>query len=326
MRICLVGYGAIAEKHMEAFRAIGSVEPLMLVGRRKEPTEAFASQWGFKRHTLELDEALDDPAVDAVVITSPNELHAEQAEKALSRGKHVLLEIPMALNVGDAERMTRLSRDRNRRLMIAHTMRYFPAIQEVHRRVKSGELHLHHIVGFFGLMRRTNVTSSGKPRSWTDNILWHFGAHMVDIALWTTGHVDADVFCRFGPKRSSNDVMDMSLNMTLPGGELVTLAQSYNVHEFRWRISFIGEETTLDFDSGALRDHSGNVLVPRQSITDLREQNREFISAIREDRDPAITGEAVLPTMHLLQKAQSCAEALLIPGKRSRGDGESPRG
>ena len=311
MKICLVGYGAIAEKHMEAFRAIDGVEPLILVGRRKEPSEAFASQWGFKRHTLELDEALEDSAVDAVIITSPNELHAEQAEKALGSDKHVLLEIPMALNVEDAERVTRLSRDRNRRLMIAHTMRYFPAIQEVHRRVQSGELHIHHIVGFFGLMRRANVTSSGQPRSWTDSILWHFGAHMVDIALWTTGHAEADVFCRFGPEHSSQGVMDMSLNMTLPGGELVTLAQSYNVQQFRWRISFIGEETILDFDMGTLRYHAGEVIVPRQSITDLRAQNREFIDAVREGRDPAITGEDVLPAMHILQRAQSCAEALI---------------
>jgi 2-hydroxy-4-carboxymuconate semialdehyde hemiacetal dehydrogenase len=311
VKICLVGYGAIAEKHMEAFRAMSGVEPLVLVGRRKEPSKEFASRWGFNRHTLEIDEAINDPEVDAVVITSPNELHAEQAIKALSKGKHVLLEIPMALNLEDAEHVTRLSRAMNRRLMIAHTMRFFPAIQEVHRRVKSGELHIHHVVGFFGLMRRSNVTSSGKARSWTDNILWHFGAHMVDVALWTTGHAKADVSCRFGPRHSSQNVVDMSLNMTLPGGELVTLAQSYNIHAFRWKITFIGEEATLDFDMGTLRDHAENVIVPQQSITDLREQNREFVDAVRQDRDPSITGEDVLPAMRILQRAQSCAETLL---------------
>ena len=310
MRICLVGYGAIAAKHMEAFRAIRDVEPRVLVGRRKDQCGEFASRWGFHRHTLELDEALNDPAVDAVVITSPNELHAEQAELALRRDKHVLLEIPMALNLDDAERLTRLSRQRNRRLMIAHTMRYFPAIEEVHRRVAAGDLHIHHIVGFFGLMRRSNVTSSGKLRSWTDNILWHFGAHMVDLALWTTGSTDADVFCRFGPAHPSQGVMDLSLHLALPGGQLVTLAQSFNSHPFRWRATFIGEETTLDFDMGILRDYAENIVVPEQSVTDLRAQNQEFISAIREDRDPAITGEDVLPAMRILQKAQACAEAL----------------
>lgn len=311
MRICVVGYGAIADKHMEAFARIEDVRPCVLVGRRPEPAREFAEKWGFEESTLDYDEALARDEVDAVVITSPNELHAGQAEKALNAGKHVLLEIPMALSVADAERVTRMSRRLDLRLMVAHTMRYFPAIREVRRRVLSGELHIHHIVGFFGLLRRTNVTAAGATRSWTDNLLWHFGAHMVDMALWTTDSADGDVQCRFGPEHPSLGVMDMSLAMTLSRGEIVTLAQSYNVHDFRWRATFIGEETTLNFDMGELTDYTGNVIVPAQSITELSEQNREFVDAIRERRDPAISGEDVMPAMRVLSRAQQNAEALV---------------
>ena len=131
MKLCLVGYGAIAHKHMEAFRAMDDARPWVLVGRRAQPTAAFAEQWNFPHWTLNLDEALADPAIDAVVITSPNELHAEQATKALRAGKHVLVEIPLAMNLDDAVQVTQLARRQQRRLMVAHTMRYFPAIQEV---------------------------------------------------------------------------------------------------------------------------------------------------------------------------------------------------
>ncbi|MBI2841966.1 MAG: Gfo/Idh/MocA family oxidoreductase [Armatimonadetes bacterium] len=313
MRICVVGYGAIAEKHMEAFSAIDGVHPRVLVGRRKEPAAQFASKWGFDNYALDLEEALDDDSVDAVVITSPNELHAEQTARSLKAGKHVLLEIPMALNLSDAERITELSRHLGLRLMIAHTMRYFPAIQEVPRRVANGELKIHHMVGFLGLFRRSNVTSAGNPRSWTDNLLWHFGAHMVDIALWTTGNSRAEtISCRFGPVHPTQGIMDLSLSMALPSGELFTLAQSYNVHQFRWRMTFIGEENTLDFDMGALYDSDGTIIIPQRSITDLHEQNREFVEAVREGRDPAITGEDVLPAMRILQEAQRQAEASLV--------------
>lgn len=310
MNLCLVGYGAIAEKHMEAFSTIEGVEPHILVGRQREPTAEFARKWRFHRFTLDLSDALLDSAVDAVVITSPNTLHLKQTEDSLRAGKHVLVEIPMALNANDAEQVTKLSRQVNRRLMVAHTMRYFPGIQEVRRRVMTGEMKIYHIVGFFGLMRRTNITSTCKPRSWTDNLLWHFGAHMVDAALWTTGYTKASkIFCQFGPEHPAQGIMDMSLCMTLPGGELFTLAQSYNVNQFRWRLTFIGEQDTLDFDNGTLYNAEGNIIVPYQSIVDLHEQDREFVESVCEGRDSAITGEDVLPAMQILQIAQDIAEA-----------------
>ena len=312
MKLCMVGYGAIAERHVEAFGAIGGVEPWALVGRRAEPAAEFASRWKFRSWTLDLDEALADPALEVVVITSPNALHAAQAEKSLNAGKHVLLEIPMALNLPDAERVTRLARRVRLRLMVAHTMRTFPALLEVRRRVEAGELRIYHIVGLFGLPRRSNTTFAGNPRSWTDDLLWHFGAHMVDMALWLTGHREARrLFCQIGPKHPTQNVMDLSLCMTLPGGELVTFAQSFNLASFQWKVTFIGEQTTLVYDKGTLQGAEGEVIVPGRPIQDLRDQNQEFIAAIREGRDPSITGEEVLPAMRILQAAQDSANASL---------------
>ncbi len=308
MKFCLVGYGAIASKHMEAFREIPGVHPAWLVGRREGPTAAFAETWGFDRWTLDLDKALADPSIDAVVITSPNGLHAEQAERSLRAGKHVLCEIPLALSLEDAERVTEVSRSENRRLMVAHTMRFFPAIRELRDRVAAGGLHIEHLVGQFTMVRRQNVTADGKPRSWTDNLLWHHGAHMVDAALWITGSRTADVFCRYGAPHPSQGVMNLTLSMGMPGGQIATLAHSYGSYEFRWRLDVFAEEATLLFDMGELRDSDGRVLVPRRSIVDLRDQNGEFVAAIGEGRDPAVTGEEVLPTMRILRDAEASAE------------------
>ena len=310
VNIALVGYGAIAAKHMEAFGQIPGVVPAWLVGRREEPTERFAAQWGFQQWTLSLDKALEDPGVDAVVITSPNGLHAEQTERSLRAGKHVLCEIPLALSLQDAERVTRISRDENRRLMVAHSMRFFPAIREVQRRVQSGALHIYHLAGEFTMVRRKNVTATGSVRSWTDNLLWHHGAHMVDTILWTTGNDAADVFCRFGPEHPTQGIMDLSLSMATPDGQIATVAQSYNSLEVRWRLTFFAEEATLDFDMGELRDSDGTIIVTQHSIVDLRDQNREFVEAVREGRDPAIAGEDVLPAMRVLHQAQACADTL----------------
>lgn len=295
---------------MEAFSEFPEVHPAWLVGRREAPAGEFAARWSFDHYTLDLQEALADPEVDAVIITSPNQLHAEQTERSLKAGKHVLCEIPLALNLGDARRVTRLSREEGRHLMVAHTMRTFPAIRELRRRVESGELHVEHFVGEFMMARRKNVTADGKPRSWTDNVLWHHGAHMVDAMLWITRNTTADVFCRFGPEHPTQGVMNLSMSLLLPGGTVGTLAQSYGSYQFRWRLDVFAREDTLSFSMGELRDSKGEIVVPQRSIVDLREQNREFVQAILEHRDPAVTGEDVLPTMKILHDAQACADSL----------------
>ena len=310
MNICMVGYGAIAKCHMEAFTSIDGVRPYRLVGRRAEPTSQFAQQWGFEQHGLDLDEAVQDPQVDAVVVTSPNELHVSQATTALEAGKHLLLEIPIAMNLADAQQVTNLSRQLNRRLMICHTLRFQPGLVEIRRRVEAEQFHLHHFFAMFGILRRENTNMYGKPRSWTDNILWHHGAHLVDLAIWISGcDQPTNVDCRFGPLHPRQGVMDMSLTMSLDGGVPATICQSYNIHTFHWRATFIGEEDTLYWNEGELSTAAGKIIIPRADHTDLSVQNREFIAAIREDRDPAITGEAVLPCMAVLEQAQARADA-----------------
>jgi len=309
MNLCLVGYGAIAQKHMEAFARIEGIHPRMLVGRRAEPTKTFAAKWAFDRHTLDLDEALADRDIDMVVITSPNALHASQACKALEAGKHLMLEIPIAMNLSDARRVTALARRHGNRFMVCHTMRTLPALVEVHRRVAAGELHLHHFFGFFGILRRSNTTWTGAKRSWTDNILWHHAAHLVDLSIWTAGGSCGDhVHCRFGRPHPTQGTMDLSMSFVLPDGMMVSIAESYNISTFRWRALFIGEEATLEFREGTLYDGDDNVIVPHHDHVDLLAQDSEFIAAIREDRDPAITGEQVLPAMEVLEKAEKSAE------------------
>lgn len=310
MNLCLVGYGAIAQKHMEAFTHIGGIHPRVLVGRRPEPTKAFADTWHFDRYTLDIDEALADDAVDIVVVTSPNAMHFAQACKVLEAGKHLLLEIPMAMNLADARHVTALSRRSGGRFMVCHTLRTMPGPAEVQRRVAADELHLHSIVCSFGVMRRSNTTWTGAERSWTDNILWHHGAHLVDLSLWVGGAAQGEnVYCRYGPPHPRQGNMDLSMSFALPGGVPVTITESYNITTFRWRALFIGEEATLEYREGTLFDGDDNIVLPHHDYIDLTMQNREFIAAVQEERDPSITGESILPAMEVLSKAQQSADS-----------------
>src|SRR5438094_7412264 len=83
LTLTFVGYGSIAAAHVRALRELGGARFDSVVGRRPEATEAFAREWGFGHWTLSLEEALARPGVDAVVICSPSDQHAEQAVRAL---------------------------------------------------------------------------------------------------------------------------------------------------------------------------------------------------------------------------------------------------
>jgi 2-hydroxy-4-carboxymuconate semialdehyde hemiacetal dehydrogenase len=300
----------IAEHHVQALRTLEDIHFRWLVGRRPEPTRAFAKEWAFEHQTLELAEALADDGVDAVVITSPNALHSLQATQALTAGKHVLLEIPIALTLADAQGLAALARQVNRRLMICHSMRFLHAFTYIRRLVDEGRFHMTQFLGNIFIRRRTNITATGNPRSWTDNILWHHGAHLVDLAMWLGNASPAErVSYHSGPDYRQQGTMDMSLTMTLSSGAIATIAQSYFTQGFGIQAMVIGYEDTFLWKNETLYDFQGKVLVPRQSIMDLVDQNAEFVTAVREKRPPAITPEIIMPTMQVLAQAQAITDS-----------------
>jgi 2-hydroxy-4-carboxymuconate semialdehyde hemiacetal dehydrogenase len=309
LKLAFVGYGSIAASHARALRELGGVQFGSVVGRRPEATEEFAREWGFAHWTLSLEEALARPGLDAVVICSPSEQHAEQAERSLVAGKHVLVEIPLAMNLRDSERVTRLAEQSGLRLMVAHTQRFFPALIELRRQIREGELHPHHLVCRWFFLRRSNVNWQGRQRSWTDNLLWHHACHVVDAALWLLGQTEVDArdtlraTGQAGPPHVELGIpLDLDL-MVRVGSVLANIAMSYNspwpMHEYL----VIGEEATLRFENGRLIGQEGEVF-GNKGAHPIREQDREFLAAVREGREASVSGRSVLPAMKALQAVQ----------------------
>src|SRR5688572_14170747 len=117
MKICLAGTGAMGVIHMKALRKIDGIEVVSVNSRAPESGKAFAAEWGIPHYSTNLEECLDRPGVDAVILTTPSSMHAEQTVLSLSKGKHVQVEIPMSLNLADAERMVDAARKSARTCM-----------------------------------------------------------------------------------------------------------------------------------------------------------------------------------------------------------------
>src|ERR671913_836678 len=105
MKICLAGTGAMGEIHVKALAKIDGVEVVSVAGRTAEGAAEFAKKFNVPFASDNLEAAVDRPGVDAVILTTPSDQHCDQTLMALSKGKHVQVEIPMALNLADSQHM-----------------------------------------------------------------------------------------------------------------------------------------------------------------------------------------------------------------------------
>lgn len=326
MNVGLLGYGSIARSHMRALEALAKSELASktvvthIMGRLAESTEAFAQEFGIGRFTTDLDTLLADNSLDAVIICSPTELHADQVERVLRAGKHALCEIPLATSLLDTDRLIALSTEMNRCVMVCHTQRYYAPLIEARRLIETGALHPHAITSRYGFHRRENINWMGRRRSWTDNLIWHHGCHAVDAALWLLGVADAskvvDVTAHVAlPNAKLGIPLDFTIVMRTERDQIVTVAMSYNTHIPIHDYLIIGQENTLVFDGTTLVDSSG-VIVPAASsngmLDPIARQDYEFFDAIEHNREPAISARTVRPAMAALQTAQDALDQRIV--------------
>ena len=304
MKVCLAGEGAQGFTHMEALSARDDVEVITLAGGIEMDTAEFAGKWNIPHYSMNLEECLNQPGVEAVVLTTPNQIHCEQAELALGMGKHVLVELPMGLTMEECERVASAEEASGLVCMVCHSLRYLGAFREVRRRLQVGELHLHHIVQETYFFRRTNENRFGKPRTWTDELLWHQACHMVDMVYWLLDDPDMSIWGQAGPDHSSLGIpMDITMGMRARNGVVVTSAHSFNNQgpiQGGWR--FIGEEDTLLASYAGLTDYEGNPIAVEEGGMVLQEA--EFFDAIREGRKPLTSCSKCLPVMRLINRIQ----------------------
>jgi 2-hydroxy-4-carboxymuconate semialdehyde hemiacetal dehydrogenase len=307
MKIALAGEGAIARRHVAALARIDGAEVVGVAGGDAEGTAAFAAEHGIARHGLDLGALLEETGADAALLASPTPLHAEQAVQVMEAGRHVLVEIPMADSLAGAEAVVAAQQRTGVTAMVCHTRRFNPGHQWVHRRITGGELTLQHLVAETFFLRRDNRNALGQPRSWTDHLLWHHACHTVDLFLHQTGEMPAGAWAQQGPPHPELGIaMDMSVGLRSPAGALCTLALSFNNDgPFGTTFRYIGDSGTYiarydDLVDGHDEPIDVSGLAP--SADGIENQDREFVDAVREGREPAASAAQCLPTMQVLDR------------------------
>jgi 2-hydroxy-4-carboxymuconate semialdehyde hemiacetal dehydrogenase len=301
--------GAFGSKHLDALSQIDNVEIVAAMATTLEKANGVADKYAIPNRFDNYDEMLGLADLDAVILATPTQIHVEQGLKAMSAGKHVLIEIPMADTLADSEALVAKQKETGLVAMAGHVRRFNPSHQWVHNKIAAGELSIQQMDIQTYFFRRTNMNAKGEPRSWTDHLLWHHACHSIDLFRYQAGEEVTEVHAIQGPVHSDLGIaMDMSILMKTESGKLCTLSLSFNNDGplgsyFRYICdngTYIASYDDL-FDGHNKQIDVSDVDV---SLNGIELIDREFVSAILEKREPNSSLQQCLPAMKIMHEIE----------------------
>ncbi|MDZ4238947.1 MAG: Gfo/Idh/MocA family oxidoreductase [Hydrogenophaga sp.] len=291
IKVALAGAGAFGIKHLDGIQNIDGVEVVSLISRDLEKTQEVAAKYGIGHVTTDLADSLAMKEVDAVILCTPTQMHAEQTLACLKAGKHVQVEIPLADSLKGAEDVVALQKQTGLVAMCGHTRRFNPSHQYVNQKIKAGEFNIQQMDVQTFFFRRTNMNALGQPRSWTDHLLWHHAAHTVDLFAYQAGSPIVQANALQGPIHPTLGIaMDMSFQLKAANGAICTLSLSFNNDgPLGTFFRYIGDTATYiarydDLVTG--KEEKIDVSQVAVSMNGIELQDREFFAAIKEGREP----------------------------------------
>lgn len=218
--VAIIGTGFISDYHIDGIRAAGGAEIATLVGRNLVKTKRRAAELQIANASIELDNVVLDPLIDAVVIATPDSTHKALAIDALNAGKHVLLQKPMAMNIAECREIMTVADRSSAQLSVSFMHRYFPEVRWLREQIAREEFGKVHSV------RIRNATPGAgwaawlyDPKSVAGGVVMQLGVHGIDLVQ----HL-------FGPIASvAAFSTTMKPNCRLENGEHVQMALEDNV-------------------------------------------------------------------------------------------------
>ena len=308
MKVALAGAGAFGIKHLDASLNIDGVEVVSVVGRDLAKTQQVADKYGIEHAATDLAEALERE-IDAVILCTPTQMHAQQAIACMEAGKHVQVEIPLADSWQDAKAVAEVQRKTSLVCMAGHTRRFNPSHQWIHKSIQRGERSIQQMDVQTYFFRRSNMNALGEPRSWTDHLLWHHAAHTVDLFQYQTGEEVILANAIEGPAHPDLGIaMDMSIQLKTTSGKICTLSLSFNndgpLGSFFRYICDNGTFIARYDDLVNGKEEPVDVSQVDVSMNGIELQDREFFAAIREGREPNSSVGKVLPCYETLYRLE----------------------
>ena len=323
VRIGVAGLGYWGPNLARNFAAIPGCELAWCCDASAEARERWLAAFPAARFTGELEELLEDEALDAVVLATPVPTHGGLAERVLAAGKHCFVEKPLAQSVAEAERAVAAAADAGRLLMVGHLLEYHPGVARLKQLAASGELgDIHYLYS-----ERLNL---GQLRR-DENALWSLGAHDVSVVLHLAEEEPYEVEAR-GESYMRPGIEDVVFAfLRFPSGLAAHLHLSWlDPHKER-RLTVVGSRRMATFDDmelerkltvydkgfdeaagsyGEYITRSGDIWSPRVPNREpLRIECEHFVESVRAGRAPRSDGVSGLRVVRVLEALQERLDA-----------------
>src|SRR5579863_5861177 len=319
LRIALVGCGGVARRYRKTYAALPDVEVAVAMDIDEAEARCAAEETGAARVSTSFSEALAGD-VDAVVITTPNHLHRDQAVAALEAGKHVLLQKPMARTVAECDDILAAAKSSGKTLAIYMNLLDHPLFRDLRCMVRNGYLGKIALVSA-RLAHRGGLSWQGGEANWRSSAgktgggsFMQLAVHYEHLIRWLLGDrvVRVQAFAKnlACPQLQGDDLM--LAHLELAGGAYADLQTSWcaqeehfsimgtrgSIHyrDNRW-LEFTGEGGPFEGQSIRLSGNGArevvDPLLPPEwdDAANPFNQHASFCAAVRGGSTPEVPGE-----------------------------------
>jgi predicted dehydrogenase len=286
-----------------------------------------ASRYPHARFTSDIDELLDDPELDAVVIATPVPTHYELARAALAARKHVLVEKPPAMRGGEMDELCALAEEHDLVLMPGHLLLYHPGVRKLKEMIDAGELG--EVLCVYGNRQNLGIIRVN------ENALWSLGVHDLSVILYLLDE-EPETAIALGRDFLTDGVEDVVFcYLRFPSGKIAHMHLSWlDPHKMR-KITVVGKEKMVVFDDmelerkvtiyekapeqpaetyGEWRTRTGDIFSPKVPNDEpLRLECQHFLGLLAGEGDPFQAARDGLHVVRTLEQLQESLDAVAAP-------------
>lgn len=321
INIAIIGYGYWGPNLVRNFNSVENCTVKWVSDLRPERLATISKLYPNIQTTNDIEELLNDESLDAVVIATPVHTHFAMAQRALAKGKHVLLEKPMTQSVDEAETLIAMSKEKGLVLMVDHTFLYTGAVNKIKNLIDQGEL---------GDIEYFDSTRINLGLFQPDvNVLWDLAPHDISILFHLINERPISV-CATGVSHTNNSIENIayltvnyaskriahfSCSWTSPvkirkiliGGSKkmvmfddVEPTEKVKVYDTGYNVSNDEEKRSLLVDY-----RTGDIFVPKLAQKEaLFAMASDFVSAIAKGTEPIANSQMGLDVVKILEAAQ----------------------
>ncbi|MDD5065527.1 MAG: Gfo/Idh/MocA family oxidoreductase [bacterium] len=326
IKVGLIGAGEWGKNLLRNFKDLNVLEKVCDLSEKT--LEQRKKEYPDLLFTDRPEDILEENAINAVVIAAPAVTHYELVRSALLNGKHVLVEKPMAMDVGHGEELVALAAQKKKTLMVGHILQYHPAVIKIKELISRGELgKIEYIYS-----NRLNI---GKLRT-EENILWSFAPHDVSVILALINEYPETVTAQGGAYLQSH-LYDVTMtNFSFKSGIKGHIFVSW-LHPFKeQKLVIVGSKKMLVFDDMSkeklfLYEHkiewinqvpiaqrNEPIVIPVDRAEPLKEECLHFLDCVRTGKMPVTNSEEGLRVLRFLKMAEDSLREMGVPMRKER--------